>query len=486
MSAASTPQPAVPTLVPEGAHAGERPMTLNRLFTLIGSAPSARLYLPSKAVSRCHAVVINADTGLFVRDLASRTQVLVNGRPVKEADLREGDVVQIGPFTFRFTHPGAKGPASPAEAATKLPKAGLQADGLDEPLPVEERVVLIGRREAADVSLTENSASSAHAVIVATGGAHVLRDLNSRTGTFVNGVKVHEHALSPGDVIRVGETTLRYVRAAGQPPKPAAPPEVKPVHAAPAEPELEPESKHQPEPASLSKPAPAPETRSAPAHEPAHDPELVVEDPADLPVERVTAAEAAPREPDEFDLVLGVLDGAEADNADERPVDATGGPALDPPMDLERLPVDEPEAEPMGPEAARPGAVSSEIVRSEPVRGEPARAEPMRVEPARPEPAPSKPAAVPPAAASRPAPPPAPPPPPTPPKSAAPGRSAPAAKAAPPPKAAPPRRSRPRSPFDLVSSGSEVDPLADLLATDRKSDPRADDAGRGGGAPSKS
>ena len=48
-------------------------MTLNRLFTLIGSAPSARLYLPSKSVSRCHAVVINTDTGLFIRDLASRT-----------------------------------------------------------------------------------------------------------------------------------------------------------------------------------------------------------------------------------------------------------------------------------------------------------------------------------------------------------------------------------------------------------------------------
>src|SRR3954470_16458915 len=102
----NAPPSDVPTLVPQGAHDVKRRMTLNRLFTLIGSAPSARLYLPSKSVSRCHAVVINTDTGLFIRDLASRSQVLVNSRAVKEADLREGDLVQIGPFSFRFSDGG--------------------------------------------------------------------------------------------------------------------------------------------------------------------------------------------------------------------------------------------------------------------------------------------------------------------------------------------------------------------------------------------
>src|SRR5688500_17345398 len=226
MSAAPISQPPVPMLVPQGPHEGQRPMTLNRLFTLIGSAPSARLYLPSKLVSRCHAVVVNADGALFIRDLASRTQVIINGRPVKEADLRNGDVVQIGPFSFEFTDPSGATAKRPDRASrrAKLPKAALEVEGLDEPLPVEERILLIGRREAADISLTENSASSAHAVIVASEGKHLVRDLHSRTGTFVNGVKVHEHTLSPGDLLRVGETTLRYVRrAAAGAAAPAAP-----------------------------------------------------------------------------------------------------------------------------------------------------------------------------------------------------------------------------------------------------------------------
>jgi pSer/pThr/pTyr-binding forkhead associated (FHA) protein len=248
----------VPSLVPQGAHDGKRPMTLNRLFTLIGSAPSARLYLPSKAVSRCHAVIINADTGFYVRDLASRTQVVVNGRPVREADLRDGDVLQVGPFTFRFTDPGGRSRPVPVPP----PVALLEAEGLSEPLRLEDRLVLIGRRETADVSLTENSASSAHAVLIATNGGHVVRDLNSRTGTFVNDAKIHEQVLQPGDTLRVGETTMRYARARNQavtvpavPAVPAAVPPAAPAKPTPAAAKREPAQKSEPDPEPEPEPA---------------------------------------------------------------------------------------------------------------------------------------------------------------------------------------------------------------------------------------
>lgn len=204
----ASPPPA-PLLVPVGTHKGGAALPLNRPFTLIGSTASARLYLPSKAVSRCHAVVINTGGGLFVRDLASRTHTRINGQVAEDADLREGDVLQVGPFTFRFTDssaPKVRPPALPA------PAAALAVDGLSEPLPIRGRSVLIGRRETADISLTETAASSAHALIFVVDGRHLVRDLNSRTGTFVNGVKIHEQALSPGDMLRVGETSFRYLR----------------------------------------------------------------------------------------------------------------------------------------------------------------------------------------------------------------------------------------------------------------------------------
>ena len=220
------PPALAPMLVPVGQHQGRPPLPLGRAFTLIGSTASARLYLPSKAVSRCHAAVINTGGGLFVRDLASRTQTRVNGQPIVEADLREGDVLQVGPFTFRFTDPTALAARPPALPA---PPAALEVEGLDAPLPLKGRSVLIGRRESADISLTENSASSAHALLLVLEGHHLVRDLGSRTGTLVNGVKVHEQVLDAGDVLRVGETDFRYVplgRAAASAAKargPAAP-----------------------------------------------------------------------------------------------------------------------------------------------------------------------------------------------------------------------------------------------------------------------
>lgn len=208
------PAPAAPApmLVPVGQHKGQQPLPLNRPFTLIGSTASARLYLPSKAVSRCHACIINTGAGLFVRDLASRTGTRVNGQAVDEADLREGDVMEVGAFTFRFTDPTADKARPPVLPA---PAAVLEVDELDAPLPIRSRTTLIGRRETADISLTENAASSAHALLFVAEGKHLLRDLGSRTGTWVNGVKVHEHALTPGDMVRVGETTFLYTRGAG-------------------------------------------------------------------------------------------------------------------------------------------------------------------------------------------------------------------------------------------------------------------------------
>jgi pSer/pThr/pTyr-binding forkhead associated (FHA) protein len=232
-------QPApTPLLVPVGQHHGRQPLTLGRTVTLIGSTASCRLYLPSKAVSRCHAVIINTGAGLFVKDLASRTGTRVNGQPVDEADLREGDVLQVGTFTFRFTDPTAppvKPPTLPGPAAV------LEVEELEQPLQVPGRSTLIGRRETADVSLTENSASSAHALLFVFEGRHVLRDLNSRTGTLVNGVKIHEHTLESGDLFTVGDTTFRYVRKGaaapdnGKPAQPASPDPGKELESLPAD-----------------------------------------------------------------------------------------------------------------------------------------------------------------------------------------------------------------------------------------------------------
>ncbi|HVT88950.1 MAG TPA: FHA domain-containing protein, partial [Tepidisphaeraceae bacterium] len=95
-------------------------------------------------------------------------------------------------------------------AQQSLP-AKLEISGADYPIVIDQRVILIGRRPSCDIHLLEDSVSTAHAVIFECDGQRFVRDLGSRTGTFVNGVSTRQHQLSVGDVIRVGDTDLKYL-----------------------------------------------------------------------------------------------------------------------------------------------------------------------------------------------------------------------------------------------------------------------------------
>jgi pSer/pThr/pTyr-binding forkhead associated (FHA) protein len=59
--------------------------------------------------------------------------------------------------------------------------------------------------------LDESTVSRTHAQIRLRFGHYVIFDTDSQTGTFVNNVRIREHRLRAGDVIRVGKTSLVYM-----------------------------------------------------------------------------------------------------------------------------------------------------------------------------------------------------------------------------------------------------------------------------------
>ncbi|CAA9434003.1 MAG: hypothetical protein AVDCRST_MAG64-3696, partial [uncultured Phycisphaerae bacterium] len=200
----------VPALVPHGRFKGKPAMPLGRPVTIVGARNRSHLHLVSPSVSKSHAMIVNAGGGFYVRDLASRTHVHVNGQRVREAELREGDILGVGAFTFRFTD-GAGGPAR-RPAAAPVP-AVLRIGGRNLPHPIVGRSMLIGRRPTCDLALEELDVSTTHAVIFQMSGKWFLRDLGSRTGTFVNGTAVHQQPLELGDHVKVGELEMTLVAA---------------------------------------------------------------------------------------------------------------------------------------------------------------------------------------------------------------------------------------------------------------------------------
>jgi len=67
----------------------------------------------------------------------------------------------------------------------------------------------VGRVEDNTFQITEPSVSSHHCEVLLRGSDVVIRDLNSTNGTYINGEKVTERVMKPGQILRLGQVELR-------------------------------------------------------------------------------------------------------------------------------------------------------------------------------------------------------------------------------------------------------------------------------------
>ena len=70
--------------------------------------------------------------------------------------------------------------------------------------------MIIGRHSTNDIPLPDRTVSKRHAVIGRVRGQAVVKDLDSRNGTYVNGQKVEKAILACGDRLKVGSVMLRF------------------------------------------------------------------------------------------------------------------------------------------------------------------------------------------------------------------------------------------------------------------------------------
>jgi hypothetical protein len=73
--------------------------------------------------------------------------------------------------------------------------------------------VRIGRDSDNDLVLLDARVSRWHGLLAARQGGLVYTDLGSTNGSFVNGVRVREVALGPGDVLQLGDSTVTVATA---------------------------------------------------------------------------------------------------------------------------------------------------------------------------------------------------------------------------------------------------------------------------------
>lgn len=71
-------------------------------------------------------------------------------------------------------------------------------------IPVENSEILLGRHRSADIQFPDLSVSRYHAVLTYSDGVFLLEDLNSKSGTFLNGKKIKSAVININDEIRMG------------------------------------------------------------------------------------------------------------------------------------------------------------------------------------------------------------------------------------------------------------------------------------------
>src|SRR5205807_10474295 len=66
-----------------------------------------------------------------------------------------------------------------------------------------------GRVEDNTFQISEPSVSSHHCEVLLRGSNVVVRDLNSTNGTYINGEKVTEKVIKPGQILKLGQIEMR-------------------------------------------------------------------------------------------------------------------------------------------------------------------------------------------------------------------------------------------------------------------------------------
>jgi pSer/pThr/pTyr-binding forkhead associated (FHA) protein len=224
--------------------AGEAPATRSQELEVLlapvglvfGRAPDADVCLPYAKVSARHTRLFPDEGGYRIEDLGSTNGTRLAGRKlvprVPEA-IAFGEVFEVGGIQVCLASESlgaeAISPAHgtqtlarrlvhdlfevgpPAESARIIVLSGPD-EGREILLSASGRIFRMGRGESCDLILSDNDVSREHAAVERGPAGFAIRDLGSKNGVEVMGEElIGERPLRDGDIIRLGETRLRFI-----------------------------------------------------------------------------------------------------------------------------------------------------------------------------------------------------------------------------------------------------------------------------------
>lgn len=231
----------------------------------LGKGSLCDIVISDSELSRTHLEIRVTPTSIYLTNLGEGRRVLVNGTAFETVEVKVGDVIQMGQYKLLLfeaeeVRSGAYAEALPSDSE-ELPKeveelrspaadapfafespavAPMESPAVDGNLALESETqvhlrpvvakvmftegpsegkeffleayeVTFGRSRTADIFIDDSKLSRVHAKITRVGPGYRLIDMQSRNGTYVNGVRVLEHPLSSFDEITLGNSKFRFI-----------------------------------------------------------------------------------------------------------------------------------------------------------------------------------------------------------------------------------------------------------------------------------
>ncbi len=192
----------------------DRVVMLREGASRLGRAEDNEVVLSDVGVSRRHAQIYVSAGEVTIEDLGSGNGTYYNGYRVQSQPLQNNDEVVIDPFviTFKITGHQVADTSQPTDTTPARLEVIVGTGMAGSSYPIGARGLSIGRSEDRDVVIPDPAASRHHCSILLQSDDYVLRDMGSANGIFVNAVRVRDCTLADGDLIRIGNTEMRFVR----------------------------------------------------------------------------------------------------------------------------------------------------------------------------------------------------------------------------------------------------------------------------------
>jgi pSer/pThr/pTyr-binding forkhead associated (FHA) protein len=191
-------------LRPKGRYSHLVPVGIGRPLTIIGAGDHVHIRLRSRTISPAHAMLLNVDGKILIRDLCSDFRVTVNRREVRQAVLKDGDVIRIGRIRFALS----LGPRAeePLESEPLDARIWNQAG---EAVPISTATFVMGSSRDADLVLPEPM-PAAHVAIFVIGRHRFIRNLCPASPLLLNDAEIQQAVLVAGDMIDIQGHRFQY------------------------------------------------------------------------------------------------------------------------------------------------------------------------------------------------------------------------------------------------------------------------------------